>query len=234
MRIGSIVAAAVLTLAVGSCKSEKAAARKLRKMDVDAAVDDRGRLKLSFRLFDAKHVQMPVTASYTGEVAKLDGAVICKAAGDLAPSDFTDKGIHKAQWVDAGCPADPGADELKVNVKLTVKGGAAEKEGKDAKDAKDAKGKDTVMERSITLAVKTLYERPPSKKPAAGTGSAATGSAAGSAATGSAATGSAATGSAAAGSAGAATGSAAAPAEKPAEKPASPTKKWPTTPPASR
>ena len=140
MRIGSIVVAAVLALTVVSCKSEQAAARKLRKMDVHATIDDRGRLKLTFRLFDAKHEQMPVTGSYTAEVAKPDGSVLCKAAGELAPSDFSDKGTHKAQWADAGCPADPGVDELKVNVKLTVKDGAVAKEGKEAKEAEGSEG----------------------------------------------------------------------------------------------
>jgi hypothetical protein len=218
-------------------------------MDFHTLVDEQGRLKVTFRLFDAKHEQMPVTGSYTVEVAKPDGGWLCKGAGELAPSDFGDKGVHKAQWLDAGCPKDPGVDELKVNVKLTVKGGAAEKDGKDKdKDAKDSKEKDTVIERSITAAVKTIYERPPQKQPAAGSSSAAAGSgsaaASGSAAgsgsavagsgsaasgsgsaasgSGSAATGSAAAGSAAAGNAAkgsASTGSAAVPAEKPATPP---------------
>lgn len=234
MRIGSIVVAALLALTAGSCgKSEKAAARKLRKMDFHAKVDDRGRLQLTFRLFDAKHEQMPVTGAYTAEVTKLDGALLCKASGELAPSDFSDKGAHKPQWADASCPADPGADELKLNVKLTVKGGAvdAEAKGKEKETeakAKGAEAKDAVLERSVTVAVRTLYERPPVKPPAAGSGSASgSDSASGSAAGSNSASGSAgsaansASGSAASGSAGSA-GSTSVPAEKPPAPPPAP------------
>jgi hypothetical protein len=223
MRIRSLGAVALFAAAAVACKSSDQAAgpRKLRKMDFHTTIDDRGRLRVAFRMFDAKHEQMPVDGSYTVEVTKVDGALICKAAGELAPADFSAKGTHQAPWHEAGCPADPGADEVKVNVKVTVPagdaggGGGKEKEDK-GKDDKGA-AKDIVFDRSITIPVRSIYDRPPPKKPTAG--SAAAGSAAaGSAAAGSAAAGSAATGSAATGSA--AAGSAAKPAEKPtAEKP---------------
>lgn len=154
MRIAWLAVASVVVL---GCKGDPPAERKVRKFDVHAAIDDRGRLKLAFRLFDAKHELMPVTGSYTGEVAKLDGTVLCKAAGELAPKEFTAKGTHQATWLDAKCPLDPDADELKVNVTL-VATGAGDKD-------KDGKATDRNFDRSMTLPVKSLYERPPGKKP---------------------------------------------------------------------
>lgn len=156
MRIAWLAVASVVVL---GCKGDPPPPeRTVRKFDVHAAVDDRGRLKLAFRLFDAKHELMPVAGSYTGEVAKLDGAVLCKAAGELTPKEFTAKGTHQATWLDAKCPLDPGADELKVNVTL-VATGAGDKD-------KDGKATDRKFERSMTLPVKSLYERPPAAKPA--------------------------------------------------------------------
>jgi hypothetical protein len=172
MRLGLlVVVAAAALLAAAACKSssDKPAPRKLRKMDVHTTIDDRGRLKLTFRLYDNKHELMPVTGSYTAEVTKLDGTVLCKAAGELARSDFSEKGAHQAPWHDAGCPADPGVDELKVNVKVTVPGAGDSKDEGTGKD-KDAKGKDAandkVFDRSLTLPLRSVYERPPAKKPA--------------------------------------------------------------------
>jgi hypothetical protein len=165
MRLGLllvVVVAALLSAAACGSSSDKPAARKLRKMDVHTTVDDRGRLKLTLRMYDNKHELMPVAGSYTAEVTKLDGTVLCKAAGELAPADFSDKGTHQAPWHDASCPADPGVDELKVNVKVTVPGAGD----------KDDKGKDTandkVFDRSLTLPLRSVYERPPAKKPADG------------------------------------------------------------------
>ncbi|HWO21802.1 MAG TPA: hypothetical protein VNO30_23695 [Kofleriaceae bacterium] len=247
MRIGSlgVVALLVASLAVAAvaCKSSDKAAgpRKLRKMDFHTQIDERGRLRIAFRLFDGKHEQMPVTGSYTVEVTKPDGAVVCKAAGALAPGDFSAKGTHQAPWHEAGCPADPGADEVKVNVKVTVPAGDGASKEPDAKGA--AAAKDTVFDRSVTIPVRSIYERPPTQKLAtssAAASSAATSSTAASspkvsgppggcsvtegAATGSAATSSTAASSTAADCAvtdSAATGSAAKPAEKPtAAKPA--------------
>jgi hypothetical protein len=177
MRIGWILVAALVV--APACKSDKdkdkSGSRKLRKMDFKTTVDDRGRLLLTFRMFDAKHELMPVTGTYTAELTKLDGTPLCKAEGSLAPADFSEKGTHKPSWHDASCPTDPGVEELKVNVKVTVPAGAAAK-GKDDKDAKDGKddkakdgkdaSKDTVFDRSMTLPVRSVYDRPPPKKPA--------------------------------------------------------------------
>ncbi len=166
MRIGSLVVVALF--AVIACKSsDKPAPRKLRKMDLQPAIDDRGRLKLTFTMYDNKHKPMPVAGSYTAEVTRLDGTPLCKAAGELTPADFSEKGAHKAPWHDAGCPADPGADELKVNVKVTVPGGGKGKDDKGKDDGKDKDaGKDTTFDRSITIPAKSVYERLPAKKPA--------------------------------------------------------------------
>ncbi len=222
MRIGlAVVVVALFAAAACKSSSDKPAARKLRKMDVHTTIDDRGRLKLTFRMFDSKHELMAVAGSYTAEVTRLDGTVLCKAEGALAPADFSAKGTHQAPWHDASCPADPGVDELKVNVKVTVPGagdsGKDEAKGKDKDEAKDNQGKDAgkdkVFDRSLTLPVKSLYERPPAKKPAE-TKPAADGSAAKPA-----------------------DGSAAKPAEtKPAEKPAEtkPAEKPAETKPAAR
>jgi hypothetical protein len=111
MRIGSLfVVGVVALLAVVACKSSDTPGRKLRKMDFHPTIDDRGRLKLAFEMFDTKHVPMPVTGSYTAEVSRPDGTLLCKAAGELVPADFSEKGSHKAPWHDAKCPADPGVD----------------------------------------------------------------------------------------------------------------------------
>lgn len=164
----AMLAVVLFAIAGAGCKSDPPATRKLRKFEVQTAIDDRGRLKLAFRLFDAKHELMPVTGSYTGEVTKLDGTVLCKAAGEFAPADFSEKGTYQAPWHDAKCPADPGADELKVNVTLTAKGQGEKEKGKDEKAEKDEKGTaDREFERSMTLPIKSLYERPPAKPPAA-------------------------------------------------------------------
>jgi hypothetical protein len=174
MKLGSILVAALLAFA--ACKSsDKPAARKLRKLDFKTTIDDRGRLQVAFRMFDAKHELMPVAGSYTVEVTTPEGAAVCKAAGELAPGDFSDKGAHKATWHEAGCPADPGADELKVNVKVTVPGGGKGK-GKDDKGKDD--GKDAMFDRQIRVPARSIYERLPVKQPAearpAGGSSAAT------------------------------------------------------------
>jgi len=156
MRTGSFALFALLAVAACGKSSDKPTARQLRKMDFHTTIDDRGRLKIAFRLFDAKHAPMPVAGSYTVEVTKLDGSLLCKAGGELAPTDFSEKGTHKAPWHDASCPADPGTDEVKVNVKVTVPGGSPDKDA----------AKDTTFDRSITIPVRSLYERPPAKKPA--------------------------------------------------------------------
>ena len=163
MRIGSILVVALL--AAVACKSSDKPARKLRKMDFHATIDDRGRLKLAFEMFDTKHELMPVTGSYTAEVTRPDGTLLCKAAGELVPADFSEKGSHKAPWHDASCPADPGADELKVNLKVTVPGGEPRKDDKTRDEKGAAAGKDLVFDRSVTIPVRSVYERPPAKKP---------------------------------------------------------------------
>ena len=168
MRTRSFALFALLAVTACGKSSDKPKARQLRKMDFHTTIDDRGRIKLAFRMFDAKHELMPVAGSYTVEVTKLDGNLLCKAAGELAPTDFSDKGTHKAPWHDASCPADPGTDEVKVNVKVTVPGGSPDKDGKGDKDkdkVKDA-AKDTTFDRSITIPVRSIYDRPPSRKPA--------------------------------------------------------------------
>jgi hypothetical protein len=172
MRIRSFALLALLAVAACGKSSDKPTARKLRKMDFHTTIDDRGRIKLAFRMFDAKHELMPVAGSYTVEVTKLDGSLLCKAGGELAPTDFSEKGTHKPPWHDASCPADPGTDEVKVNVKVTVPGGSPDKDGKGDKDKgkdkdkdKDA-AKDTTFDRSITIPVRSIYDRPPARKPA--------------------------------------------------------------------
>jgi hypothetical protein len=132
----------ISVLSLAACGKGDAPAPKLKKMDFKAQVDEAGRMLPSIELFDQKHRPIPVVGSYTMTLTRPDGTVLCSVTRPLAKTDFSDKGVFKATWQDASCPADPAAEQLRVN--LEVKTG----------DKPD----DPKLAREVTTPVKFIYK----------------------------------------------------------------------------
>lgn len=142
----SMIMSAALVLA--AC-GETQAPPKLRKMDFKVDVDQAGRMKVALELFDQKHRPMPVVGSYTVTLARPDGSALCTLSKPLAKTDFNDKHTFQAAFHDAACPADPGAEELKVRVIVA------------AGEAADA----PKLDREVTTPVKYIYRHLAAKAP---------------------------------------------------------------------
>ncbi|MDQ3368013.1 MAG: hypothetical protein M3680_21515 [Myxococcota bacterium] len=132
-----------LTLSTTACGSKgDPEPAKLKKMDFKAQVDESGRMMPLIELFDQKHRPVPVVGSYTMTLTRPDGTVLCSVTRPLAKTDYSEKGVFKATWQDASCPADPAAEQLRVN--LEVKTG----------DQPD----DVKLAREVTTPVKFIYK----------------------------------------------------------------------------
>lgn len=160
MKLVSIVLAIACAAACGGDKkAEPEGPRKLSKLDVRVSVDAKGRIRPMFQLFDQKRKPVKVTGTYAIAIARRDGTELCKLDGTFAETDFTDNDAYRAQYRDAGCPADPEASDLKIAVKV--------------------ESPDKTIERTLELPARLVYENLKPPAPPVGSGS-AVGSATGS------------------------------------------------------
>jgi hypothetical protein len=117
--------------AIAGCKDKQADPPKLKKMDFNVTVDERGRMLPEIELYDQKHTPVEVIGSYTMTLSRPDNTVLCSHTRSIAKTDYNAKRL-KSDWQEASCPPDPAAEELRIT--LEVKTGDKPEDIKLARD----------------------------------------------------------------------------------------------------
>ncbi|MBA3461118.1 MAG: hypothetical protein H0T46_14230 [Deltaproteobacteria bacterium] len=135
-------------------------AGKLSKMELRLSVDGKGRIKPMFQLLDQKMNSIAVTGTYSISLTRRDGTELCNLAGEFQPADFSASHAYNAQYRDAGCPAEPGDEQVKAVIVV--------------------KSADKTIERTLDLPAKLVWENYRAPSPAGSGSAVGSGSAAGS------------------------------------------------------
>jgi hypothetical protein len=135
-------------------------AGKLSKMELRLSVDGTGRIKPMFQLLDQKLSPVAVTGTYSISLSRRDGTGLCNLAGEFQPTDFSASHAYTAQYRDAGCPTEPGDEQVRAVIVV--------------------KSADKTIERTLDLPAKLVWENYRAPSPAGSGSAVGSGSAAGS------------------------------------------------------